>query len=38
MNIRPAMLGFEGAGVMTEALTGLKILGQIGLGTLLSLS
>jgi len=37
MNIKSAMLGF-GAGVITETLTGLKILGQIGLGTLLSLS
>jgi hypothetical protein len=37
MNGRSAMLGFE-AGVMTEALTGLKILGQVGLGTLLSRS
>jgi|GEM_PF-2846165 hypothetical protein len=37
MNIKSAMLGF-GAGVITKALTGLKILGQIGLGTLLSRS
>ena len=29
------MLDF-GAGVITEALTGVKILGQVGLGTLLS--
>ncbi len=32
------MLGFEGAGVMTEALTGLEIMGQVGLATLLSRS
>jgi hypothetical protein len=37
MNIKSAMLGF-GAGVITEALTGLEIMGQVGLGTLLSRS
>lgn len=37
MNIKSAMLGF-GAGVMTETLTGLEIMGQVGLATLLSRS
>jgi len=37
MNIKSAMLGFE-AGVITVTLTGLEIMGLVGLGTLLSLS